>query len=119
MEQQHSILQPNFYLTIDEGMAELRRKIGVKTYCPRKPERYGVLLKCINDALLPYTLRADLYAGIPSRLVPGRNTHYVDTGIAGYVLKLVEVVSRYTDITGINITMDRLYRDIPLATKST
>ena len=36
----------------------MRHKIAFRQYNPNKPDKYGVLLKSLNDARFPYTYKA-------------------------------------------------------------
>ena len=107
------VRHPSDWLTIDESMPPMRHMTSVKTYNPRKPSRYGATQKSLNDALYPYTYRVNIYAGKPQRERAER--YYYIQGIDNYVIDLVKGLSKFTDLRGKNITMDRLYGGIPLA----
>ena len=99
------MLQPDAYLTIDETLYATRNKISFNQYNPSKPARYGVLFKSVNAALIPYTFVAAVYAGKP---VGEPNQYYVK-GTSAIVKSLVIRLSGNVDLSGRNITTDRLY----------
>ena len=100
-----SRLQPDAYLTIDETLYVTRTNIAFRQYNPNKPAKYGLLFKSVNAALIPYTFASAVYAGKP---VNEPNEYYIK-GTSNVVKSLVNRLSQRVDLSGRNITTDRLY----------
>ena len=100
---------PSEYLTIDETLFPYRGRIGLKNYNPSKPARYGLLVISICGATLPYTYSSLPYAGKPE----SPNSFYVP-GTDQKTMYLVNNLSKFTDLSGKNITMDRYFTSVPL-----
>ena len=98
-------LFPSEYLSIDETLYPMRQQIAFRQYNPKKPHKYGLLLKSLNDARFPYTYKATPYAGKPSS---GNGPYYLDKTFA-YVKYLVSKTEMDTSLKGMCITTDRLY----------
>ena len=58
------LLIPSDYVTIDECLYASRNHVGFRTFNPNKPARYGINIKCLNDASFPFCYRSEVYAGI-------------------------------------------------------
>ena len=56
---------PSMHLSIDETLCPYRGLIGIKTFNPSKPAKYGILYISVSDAELPYTYYTLPYAGRP------------------------------------------------------
>ena len=104
-------LFPSEYLSIDETLYPMRQQIAFRQYNPKKPHKYGLLLKSLNDARFPYTYKATPYAGKPSS---GNGPYYLDKTLA-YVKYLVSTTEMDTSLKGRCITTDRLYTSIEQA----
>lgn len=104
-------LIPEDYLTIDETLYPMRNQISFKQYNPDKPAKYGMLYKSINSARYPFTHQSHVYCGKPEQ-EPDEN--YV-SGTINYVKYLVEKFSEHQNLTGRNISMDRLYTSFEVA----
>ena len=46
------------YLAIDETLYPMKHQIAFRQYNPNKPHKYGVLLKSLNEARVPYTFKS-------------------------------------------------------------
>ena len=103
-------MQPPEYLTVDETLYATRTDIAFRQYNPSKPARYGILLKSINAAQIPYTFLSTVYAGRPV----GEPGPYYIKGITATVKAMVEQLSRFVELDGRNITTDRLYTSYQL-----
>ena len=89
----------------------MQQQIAFRQYNPKKPHKYGLLLKSLNDARFPYTYKATPYAGKPSS---GNGPYYLDKTLA-YVKYLVSKMEMDTSLKGRCITTDRLYTSIEQA----
>ena len=89
----------------------MRNQISFKQYNPDKPAKYGMLYKSINSARYPFTHQSHVYCGKPEQ-EPDEN--YV-SGTINYVKYLVEKFSEHQNLTGRNISMDRLYTSFEVA----
>ena len=54
---------PSEYLAIDETLYPMRHQIAFRQYNPKKPHKYELLLKSINDSSFSFTCKAAPYAG--------------------------------------------------------
>ena len=102
---------PADYLTIDETLYAMRNQIAFKQYNPDKPAKYGMLYKSINSARYPYTHHTHVYCGKPE----GDPTDFYVSGTINYVKFLVEKLSSFQNLSGRNISMDRLYTSFEIA----
>ena len=59
-------LQMNEFVTIDECQYATRMRVAFKTYNLSKPAKYGLLYKCLNEVIYPFTQRSEAFAGKPS-----------------------------------------------------
>ena len=48
------------YFTIDETLYLMRHQIAFRQYKPNKPHQYGLLVKSLNDAELPFTYKTTI-----------------------------------------------------------
>ena len=76
---------PSEHLTIDEILYPMQHQITFRQYNPSKPQKYGVLLKSLNDARFPYTYKALPYATKPTA---GDEPFYISSP-ADYIKNLV------------------------------
>ena len=97
-------------MSIDETLYGCRNQISFKQYNNNKPQKYGILFKSINSVRYPFTFRTSVYSGKP---IGNPGPHYI-TGITPIVQYLVSNLSRFVDLDGRNITMDRLYTSFEL-----
>ena len=104
-------LIPEDCLTIDETLYLMRNQVSFKQYNPDKPAKYGMLYKSINSARYPFTHQSHVYFGKPEQ---EPNEIYV-SGTINYVKYLVEKFSEHQNLTGRNISMDRLYTSFEVA----
>ena len=102
---------PREYLTIDETFYPMRHQIAFHRYNPNKPRKYGVQLKSLNDARLPYTYKAFPYAAKPTA---GDGPIYISSTV-DYIKNLVIRTKGQVTLDGRNISMDRLYTSIEIA----
>ena len=77
-------------------------------YNPNKPNRYGLLLKSLNDARFPYTYKAVPYAAKPKA---GDSTYYLKS-TSDYIKYLLTDIKVDQPITGRTILTDLLYTNI-------
>ena len=63
----------------------MRQQIIFRQYNPNKPQRYGLLLKSLNDARFPYTYKAVPYVAKPKA---GDGPYYLKSTI-DYIKYLV------------------------------
>ena len=102
---------PSEYLKIDETLYPMRHQIAFRQYNPNKLHRYGLLVKSLNDAELPFTYKTVPYAGKPEA---GDGPYYIDS-TENYVKYLVNETEKDISLKGRNISTDRLYTSIPFA----
>ena len=101
---------PSEYLAVDETLYPYRGHIKFKQYNPNKPAKYGILYRSISDSVVPCTYFTLPYAGKPDN----PDQYYV-TGTDNYTKYLVEGLQNYVDISGRNISMDRYFTSMPIA----
>ena len=89
----------------------MRTQINFKQYNPKKPAKYGLLLKSINAARYPYTFIATPYCGKPKE---DPDDYYV-SGTESIVKQIVTRLENVVSLKGRNISFDRLYISIPIA----
>ena len=82
----------------------MRHQIAFWQYNPNKPHRYGLLVKSLNDARVPFTYKAAPYSGKPK---DGNGPYYIDH-TENYVKYLVEEFEKDASLLGRNISTDRL-----------
>ena len=104
------VVQSDF-LSLDETLYPMRIHVGFKQYNPDKPAKYGMLFKSLNDAWHCYTYRSFVYAGKPKKTP----AFYV-SGTENYIKVLADCLSECVDLDGRNISMDRLYTSVSIAT---
>ena len=54
---------PNRFLTIDEHMCRYRGRCSFRQYMPMKPDRYGIKMFIVGDALNYYPINIEVYLG--------------------------------------------------------
>ena len=86
--------------------------IQAVAYNPTKPAKYGILFKSLNATRYAYTYCILPYCGKP---IADYTPYYV-AGIEESVKYLVQNLQGFSDLQGRNITFDRLYASVPLAT---
>ena len=89
----------------------MRHQIALRQYNPNRPHRYGLLVKSLNVARVPFTCKAAPYSGKPK---DGNGPYYIDHA-ENYVKYLVEEFEKEASLLGRNISTDRLYTSISLA----
>ena len=72
----------------------MRHQISFHQYNPNKPHKYGLLLKSLNDATLPYTFKTVPYAGKPT---DGTGPYYIDS-TEKYVKYLVNETANHQNL---------------------
>ena len=102
---------PEDYLSLDETLYPMRTQIAFKQYNPDKPAKYGMLFKSINSARYPYTHQSHVYCGKPE----GEPNEFYTAGTSNYVMFLVNKLSIHHNLSGRNLSMDRLYSSLALA----
>ena len=56
-------LYPSEFLSLDETLYPMPHQIAFRQYNPNKPHRYGLLVKFLNDARVPFKYKAAPYSG--------------------------------------------------------
>ncbi len=102
---------PTEYLAIDETLYPYRGNIGFRQYNPAKPAKYGLLYRSLSDSVKRYTYFSLFYAGKP-RGIP--DSFYVSS-VDGYTKYLVDGLSKFLDLSGRNISLDRFFTSLPIA----
>ena len=92
------------YLAIDKTLYPMRHQISFRQYNPKKPYKYGLFLRSINDLRFPFTYKAALYASQPEN---GDGPYYI-CATEDYVKNLVKEVEKDTGLKGRNISADGL-----------
>ena len=105
---------PPPYLAIDETLYPYRGHIGFKQYNPSKPAKYGLLYRSLCDSSISYTYYTLPYGGKPE-VIGGDGAKFYVTGTDEYTKYLVTGVSKYNDIRGCNISMDRYFTSVTIA----
>ena len=105
-------LIPHGYLSLGETLYPTRTKVSFKQYNPSKPAKYSILFKSLNATRYAYTYCILPYCGKPI----ADSTPYYVAGIEESVKYLVQKLQGFLDLQGRNITFDRLYTSVPLAT---
>ncbi len=62
------LLTVPIYLTIDECLVPTRNRVSFKMYMPNKPGKYGINIKTLAGADVPYVFSCDVYAGKPAEV---------------------------------------------------
>ena len=101
------ILYPSKFLSLHETLYPMRHQIAFRQYNPNKPHWYGLLVKSLNDARVPFTYKAAPYSG---KAKDGNGPYYID-----HTENLVEEFGKVASLLGQNILTDRLYTPISLA----
>ena len=90
-------------------------QLSFKQFNPSKPAKYGMLFRSINSSCrFPYTYTTAVYVGRPVGL-PSNLCKYYVTGVEETVKSLVRNLEKTTNLSGRNLSYDRLYTSIPLA----
>ena len=89
----------------------MRHQITFRQYNPNKPQKYGVLLKSLNDARFPYTYKALPY---PAKPTAGDEPLYISSP-ADYIKNLVIWAKEQVRIDERNISINRLYTIVEIA----
>ncbi len=95
------------YVTIDEMLVGFRGRCSFRQYIPSKPNKYGLKILAICDALMFFTSKLEVYVGLqPEGPYKLSNTPY------DVVLRLCQHISG----SGRNVTMDNWFT-LPLIKK--
>ena len=81
------------FCACDECQYGTRIQIGIKTYSPSKPSKFGLLFKCLNEVRFPFTHRSEAFAGKP---VEEERSYYCKSR-EEITLRLVEKVRENQD----------------------
>ena len=101
-------LIPDDLIAIDATLYPQRTSVAFKQYNPSKPSRYRLLFKSINGVRYPFTFVTTVYAGKPTN---GEGEFYIQ-GVENTVKYMVKKLDDSVDISGRNISFDRLYTSI-------
>ena len=88
----------------------MRNKVAFIQFNPNKPDNYGLLFKSINASHYPYSFVSAPYWGKPF----GESTEEYEPGTFEVTKHMVSKLQQYTNLTGRNISFDRLYTSLPL-----
>ena len=102
---------PSEYLAIDETLYPMRHQKSFRQYNPKKPHKYGLLLKSINDSRFHFTYKAAPYAGKPEN---GDGPYRICV-TEDYIKYLVNEVKKDASLKGRNISIDHSYTSAPQA----
>ena len=106
---------PSPLLAIDETLYLYRGHIGFKQYNPNKQAKHGLLSRSLCDSPIPYTYYSLPYADKPEK-VEGPAAKYYITGTGEYSKYLINKLYVYCSSQGINISMNRYFTLVSLAT---
>ena len=102
-------------LAIDETLHPYRGYIGLKQYNPNRTAKYGLLHHNLCGSSIPYTYYSLPYGGKLQK-VEGPTAKYYITGTNEY--SKYDELSVYCNLQGINISMDRYFTSVSLATQA-
>ena len=88
----------------------LLHQIAFRQYNPKKPHKYAVLLKSLNDARFLYTYKALSHAAKPTA---GDGPFYISSA-ADCIENLVIRTKKQVRLDGRNISLDRLYTGVEI-----
>ena len=114
-ERNAGITHPSLLLAIDEKLYPYRGDIGFKQYNPNKPAKYGLLYRSLCDSSIPYTYYSLPYTGKPEKVESPGAKYYI-IGTDEYSKYLIIELSVYYNLQAINLSMDRYFTSVPLAT---
>ena len=77
-------IYPSQFLSLDETLYPMQHQIAFRQYNPNKPDWYGLLVKSLNDAWVPFTYKAAPYSGKPK---DGNGPYYIDRNMSSTLLK--------------------------------
>lgn len=83
--------------TLDEMLVKFRGNCPFRQYIPSKPGKYGLKVQALCDALMPYTMKMEIYPGTQP---PG------PFSVSNAPLELVQRLAENIRGTGRSITMD-------------
>ena len=106
---------PSPLLAIDETLYPYHGHLGFKQYNPNKLAKYGLLHPSLCDSSIPYTYYSLPYAGKPEN-AEGPAPKYYITGTGKYSKYLINELSVYCNLQGINICIDQYFTSVSLAT---
>ena len=99
------------YRAIDKKLYPMRHQIAFRQYNPKRPHKYGLLLKSINDSRFPFTYKAAPYANKPEN----GDGPYNMCATEDYVKYLVNEVEKVARFKVRNISTGCSYTSVPLA----
>ena len=102
-------------LAIDETLNPYHGHITFKQCNPNKPAKYGLLYRSLGNSSLPYTYYSLPYAGKAEKVEDLAATYYI-TGTDKYSKYLINKLDVNCNLQGINISMDRYFTSVSLAT---
>jgi hypothetical protein len=95
--------EPSAFLTIDEQLLNFRGNCRFRVFLKDKPGKYGILIRMLADAQVPYCLGLLPYSG--------KINDHVKTTTSDMVNSLVKPYFK----TGRNVTMDRFFTSVEIA----
>ena len=117
-----SVISPNFLVWKFWGKAQFPHSfgrfaehIGFKQCDPNKPAKYGLLYRSLSDSSFPHTYYNLPYAGKQEK-VEGPAAKYYTIGTENYSKYLINGLSVYCNLQGINISMDPYFISVSLET---
>ncbi|KAF4530225.1 hypothetical protein B566_EDAN018301 [Ephemera danica] len=93
------------HVTIDEMLVKFRGNCPFRQYIPSKPGKYGIKVHALCDAVLPYTIKMEIYAGTQPD-----GPYKMSNSPLDVVPRLIEPISG----TGRNLTIDNWYTSYTL-----
>ena len=105
---------PDDYICLDEALYPTRVSIAFRQYNPKKLARYDMLFKSINACRYSYTFTLFAYAGKP-RNYDSQPCKYYVRGTEETVKTMVKNLLKSTNLSGRNLTYDRMYTSATLA----
>ena len=105
---------PSEYLSIDKTLYPMRQQIAFRQYNLNKLNRYGLLLKSLNDAGFPYAYKSVPYAVKPKA---GDGPYYMKP-TSDRIKYLVTEMEAEKPFTRRTISTDRLYISIESSIES-
>ena len=103
------------HAAIDECLFATRIPMAFLCYNPRKPSRYGFLLKEFNEVSFPFAHRVEAFFGKPTDVANA--TEYYVPKTEDVTLRLVDKVAEHQDLRGGHVTFDNYYTSYSLAQK--
>ncbi|KAF4527842.1 hypothetical protein B566_EDAN014644 [Ephemera danica] len=96
---------PSECCTIDEMLVKFRGNCPFRQYIPSKPGKYGLKIQALCDALMPYTMKMEIYAGTQPE-----GPYKISNAPLDLVQRLVQCIRG----TGRSVAMDNWFTSLAL-----